>query len=93
MARNKRIMGITGYEVTYAVMNKESGQLEQFTVNVQSDSKRSLRKQIAEHHGVTPDEFIIMESKQFTEQYEIPDVIAALQKLNELGLAHLIPSE
>lgn len=92
MARNARNMSITAFEVTYGVV--EDGKLVQHTDIFETESPRKLNKAISEATGVDYSKLVIISTKPMSTEYRIPDVVKALTKLHELGLAEIVtPTE
>lgn len=88
MARNARNMSITAFEVTYGVV--EDGKLVQHTDVFETESPRKLNRAISEATGVDYSKLVIISTKSISTEYRIPDVVKALTKLHELGLAEIV---
>lgn len=85
MARNIRNFGITAYTVNYGVV--EDGQLKQYKSTVDSKSPRKITKNIAESHGVDPSAVVIISIEEKTTNYQIRDMVEAIDILKNCGLA------
>lgn len=85
MARNTRTFSVKEYSVHYAVAL--NGKLEERHTIASSNSPRKIIKMLSSGNNVDPANIIIINVTESTTEYRVFDVVAALKKLAELGLA------
>lgn len=85
MARNIRNISVKAYNVDYAVA--QDGKLEQANSYFETNSPRKLTKAIAAAHNCDPANVVIINTEEVSTEYRITDIVTAMAKLQELGLA------
>lgn len=88
MSRNVRSLSIKAYVADYAV--SKDGTLHQAQATFDTNSKRKIIKAVAEQYDCDPADVVVLKTTEFATKYRIVDIIAAMRKLEDLGLARPI---